>query len=157
MTWLGRTGGGPISKPAVGTLDVTIQVVMRAALGFVLLLTFTTSPAAVMCLQMDHTMPMAMNSAAAGTAGETSGATQALTATSRHSPSERACCLEQTGLPQATAPHHRPFPDPASAAPVHAGPQASEGAFAPPGWFDPALKRLQHLAPSLAALSISRT
>lgn len=138
-------------------LRVTARAVMRAVLGFSLLVAFTTSAAAVMCLQMDKTGSMAMTSAAPGPVGQSSDTALSVMASSTDSPSGRACCFEQEGTPQAVAPPHRPFPDPASDVFSQAELQPVDSGDAPPGWLDPAVKRPGHLAPSLTALSISRT
>ncbi|MBD1540404.1 hypothetical protein [Pseudarthrobacter oxydans] len=138
-------------------LSVTARAVMRAVLGFSLLVAFTTSAAAVMCLQMDQTGSMAMTSAAPALAGQASDTASPVMADSVHSPPERACCFEQDGTPQAIAPPYRSSPDPASDVFSQTELQRVDSGGAPPGWFDPALKRPGHLAPSLTALSISRT
>jgi hypothetical protein len=137
--------------------SVTAQTVMRALLGLSLLVAFTTPATAVMCLQMDQMGPMAMISAAPAPAGEASDAASPVMVGSGHSPPERACCFEQEGTPQAVAPTYRSFPDPASDVFSQTELQPIASGEAPPGWFDPALKRPGHLAPSLTALSISRT
>jgi hypothetical protein len=130
---------------------------MRAVLGFSLLVAFTTSAAAVMCLQMDQTGSMAMTSTAQAPvkpAGETA---MPVVDHSVHLPPEHACCLEQERIPQAIAPPYRPLPYPASGAFSPMELQSIDSGDAPLGWFDPALKKFGHLAPSLTALSISRT
>jgi hypothetical protein len=138
-------------------LRVTAGAVMRAVLGFSLLVTFTTSAAALMCLQMDETGSMVMTSAAPGAVGQSSDTALSVMASSTDSPSGRACCNEQEGKPQAIAPPYRSFPDSASDVFSQAELEPIDSGDAPPDWLDPALKRPGHLAPSLTALSISRT
>lgn len=138
-------------------LSVTVRAVMRVVLGFSLLVAFTTSAAAVMCLQLDETGSMVMTSAASGAVGQSSDTALSVMASSTDSPSGRACCNEQEGTPQATAPPYRPFPDPASDVFSQKELQPVDSGGARPGWFDPALTKPDHLAPSLTALSISRT
>jgi hypothetical protein len=137
--------------------SVTVRAVMRAVLGFSLLVAFTTSAAAVMCLQMDHTGSMAMTSTAHAPVKPTGDTAMPLVDHPVHLSPEHACCFEQERIPQAIAPPYRPFPDPASGAFPQIELQSTGSGDAPPGWSDPALKEFSHLAPSLTALSISRT
>lgn len=76
--------------------------------------TFTTSAAAVMCLQTDQMRSMAMTSAAPASAGHASDTASPVMADSLHSRPERACCFEQEDRPQAIAQPYRSYPDPAS-------------------------------------------
>jgi len=138
-------------------LSVTVRAVIRAVLGFSLLVAFTTSAAALMCLQMDQTGSMVMTSAAPDPVKQASDTAMPVMAHSMHSRPEHACCFEQERTPQAIAPPHRPFPGSAADAFSHAELQSIDSGDTLPVWFDPALKKPGHLAPSLTALSISRT
>ena len=141
----------------MGTLSVTVGAVMRGVLGFSLLVAFTTSAAAVMCLQMDQTGSMVMTTAAPDPVRQASDPAMPVIAHSVHSPHEHAYCFEQERTPRAIAPPHRAFPDPASGVFSQTELQTIDSGATLPGWFDPALKKPGHLAPSLTALSISRT
>lgn len=141
-------------------MSVTIKAVVRAVLGLSLLVAFTTSAAAALCLQMDHREGSALaashfvliESEPANRAGTTVAADDSSGLAPRH-----ACCYQQESTPKAIAPAQRtyPEPDPATAGQPEL-PPASNG-YVPPGRFDSALEKRGHLTPSLTALSISRT
>ncbi|WP_104443548.1 hypothetical protein [Arthrobacter sp. B3] len=133
---------------------------MRVVLGLSLLVAFTASAAAALCLQMDHPRAVAVtvSHAVPVTAGNTNPA-EAIAAVDdpAGSPSRHACCYRQESTPEAITPAQRTYPEPASAASVQAKLAPPANGYLPPGWFDPALEKRDHLTPSLTALSISRT
>lgn len=73
-------------------------------------------------------------------------------ASSRH-----ACCERRPGAPKVIAPSYRFVPDAPEAPPSQAEDAAFHGVYKPKGWFDPVREKPDLLAPSLKALSISRT
>lgn len=133
---------------------------MRALLSLSLLVAFTTSAAAALCLQMHHHPGAeAVTSHAVPVAtGHTNpaGATAAVDDPAG-SPPRHACCDQQQSTPKAISPAQRTYPEPASAASAQAELPPTSNGYVPPGRFDPALEKRDHLTPSLTALSISRT
>lgn len=132
----------------------------RVTLVFSLLVAFTTSAAAALCLQMEHTSGAMTGSAVAmGPTVPTSNTEAAvLAAVPKGSPSTQACCHQQVSTPAAVAPPQRAVPaEPADVLPLAVVQLSAENGHAPPGLFDPALEKLDHLTPSLTELSISRT
>lgn len=129
-------------------------------LVFSLLVAFTTSAAAALCLQMEHTSgAMTGNPVAMGPTVPTSTTEAAvLAAVPKGSSSAQACCHQRVGTPDAVAPPQRAVPaEPADVLPPAVVQLGAENGHLPPGLFDPALKKLDHLTPSLTELSISRT
>lgn len=128
-------------------------------LGFSVLVSFTTTAAAALCLQMEHHDPGAMQ------AGIISGAPSvhssphysagALGAES--SPTTESCCQFETSDTAAVTAHQRALPpEPLTEVPSGMLPSPAI-AGGQPALSDPALERRDHLAPSLTALSVSRT
>lgn len=128
-------------------------------LAFSLLVAFSTSAAAALCLQMSHgpgeTMSVVVD--AAPVAEDAKASPVEVSANTVRSPSTVPCCQQRADASEATAPAHRAvlgdnpanFSAPASQLPV--------AALMPPARPDPTLEKLDHLTPSLTALSISRT
>ena len=132
---------------------------MQVMLAFSLLIAFSTSAAAALCLQMSHgpdgTMNMTAGAAPVAADAEVT-ALQAAGGTAK-SPATVPCCQQRADTPKATTAAHRAVLDENPA--VLAGPdgRSSFSAFSPPPRPDAALEKLDHLTPSLTALSISRT
>ncbi|WP_299165550.1 hypothetical protein [uncultured Arthrobacter sp.] len=123
-------------------------MMVQAVLTFSLLVAFTTSAAAALCLQMDHGAAAAgMSSVSADLSAPTG------------SPLTKACCYQQSGTPDAVTATQRALPIEQSAAlsTLKAPLRAFDAGQPPPGMFVPALEKRDHLTPSLTALSISRT
>lgn len=127
-----------------------MRTAVQAALVFSLLVGFSTSASAALCLQMDHQSP--------GT-----GATGPLAAAALHPLKEPAsakgCCHQQSTTPTAVLELQRRVgleQNPALSTPA-VGSVAKDSGELPPGIFDPALEKRSDLTPSLVALSISRT
>ncbi|CCQ47530.1 hypothetical protein ARTSIC4J27_3519 [Pseudarthrobacter siccitolerans] len=137
-----------------------MQAVVRAVLSLSLLVAFTTSAAAALCLQMDHHRTVAMGvSQAVPIAAKHTNPAGAIAAVDdpAGSPSRHACCWQQKSTPEAITPAQRTYPKPASAASAQAKLAPPLNGYVPLGWLDPALEKRDHLTPSLTALSISRT
>ncbi|MFJ6280556.1 hypothetical protein [Arthrobacter subterraneus] len=130
------------AAPVVGTI-------LRAVLCFSLLVAFTTSAAAALCLQMEHHGAPAVNDAPVAVDMPVPAG----------SPSAKACCYQQSDSPNAVVVQQRALPaEPAAFLPaVEALLTAPDDGEPPPGAFTPALEKRDHLTPSLTALSISRT
>lgn len=128
-------------------------------LAFSLLVAFSTSAAAALCLQMSHgpggTMGMAVSTSPVAVVGEASPVEAA--DGSVVSPATVPCCQQRADTSEATPPAHRAVlgDNPANfSVPVSQLPFA---ALMPPAQPDPTLEKLEHFTPSLTALSISRT
>ncbi|WP_299169848.1 hypothetical protein [uncultured Arthrobacter sp.] len=141
-------------------MSITAQAVMRLVLCVSLLVAFTTSAAAALCLQMEQHTPgvmtgsgMAMDSSAPGSGSEG----MFMSAGPEGSSSTHACCHQQASTPDPVTPPQRAVPTEPTAVFSLAVMQLPAEHGQPPGLFDPALEKRDHLAPSLAALSISRT
>ncbi|WP_139186320.1 hypothetical protein [Arthrobacter subterraneus] len=134
---------------------------MRIVLSFSLLIAFTTSAAAALCLQMEQhgPMPMSDRAVAMEPSGQLGDAmATSMTAGPEGSPSAQACCHQQVNTTEATTAPQRALPAEQAvvlAAQVELFP--ADSGNLPPGFFDPALEKPDHLTPSLTALSISRT
>lgn len=134
---------------------------MRIVLSFSLLLAFTTSAAAALCLQMEQHNSTSMTSpmVAMNSPGPTSDAiAMSMTAGPKGSPSAQACCHQQVNTTEGITAPQRALPAEqavALAAQVELFP--ADSGYRPPGFFDPVLEKRDHLTPSLTALSISRT
>lgn len=133
---------------------------MRALLSLSLLVAFTTSAAAALCPQVDHSGAGAVIAShavpVAARHTNPAGATAAMDDPAG-SPSRHACCDQQWSTPKAVTTAQRTYPEPGSAASAQAELPPLVNVYVPPGWFDPALEKRDHLTPSLTALSISRT
>jgi hypothetical protein len=133
--------------------------VVRALLSLSLLVAFTTSAAAALCLQMHHPGAEIVTSHVAPVAaGHTNpaGATAAVDDPAGSGP-RHACCDQQESGPNAVTTAQRRYPEPESAASAQTELPPARNGYVPPGRFDPALEKRDHLTPSLTALSISRT
>jgi len=136
--------------------------VVRVLLGFSLLVSFTTSAAAALCLQMEHRDSAGMMAAMVGmdSPGQTTTNSDDMTPASgaQESSSVHACCHQQVSTAPATVASQRALPDgQTDALPAGAAPTRTDDGRLPPWLFDPALEKRDHLKPSLTALSISRT
>lgn len=69
----------------------------------------------------------------------------------------RKCCEDLPVAEPATVPAHRQLPEAMPAVSPLSYDAAALPGHAPPGWFDPAPEKPDHLTPSLTALSVSRT
>lgn len=141
--------GSAIPRPAFLSAATVVRMVVQAVLTFSLLVAFTTSAASALCLQMEH-------HDSSGIAGESVAVSGQMAPPS--SPSAKTCCYQQAGTPNATIERQRALPSEHSAAvPVPSDLSLLADRYVPPGLFDPALEKRDHLAPSLIFLSISRT
>ncbi|MFJ5958196.1 MULTISPECIES: hypothetical protein [Paenarthrobacter] len=125
-----------------------------------LLLVFSFSLCAALCLLMKHPNAMGISSHQMVTAEVhelTASAATAVTAASDLPESQRACCSDQHGTQMMVAQTLRLLPEKVAAASTLIETGEYRPDYVPPGWFDPALERLDHLRPSLTVLSISRT
>ncbi len=127
-------------------------------LAFSLLVAFSTSAAAALCLQMSHgpggTMGMV---ASAPVAADAEASPVEIAANTVRSPATVPCCQQRADASEATPPARRAVlgDNPANfSVPVSQLPFA---ALIPPAQPDPTLEKLEHFTPSLTALSISRT
>lgn len=136
-----------MSKAQAGAAPV-VRTIVRVALCFSLLVAFTTSAAAALCLQMEHGTPAANDAPVAMDMPVPAG-----------SPSAKACCYQQSDSPNAVVVQQRALPaEPAAFLPaVEELLTAHDAGEPPPRTFTPALEKRDHLTPSLTALSISRT
>ncbi|NOJ60919.1 hypothetical protein [Arthrobacter sp. 260] len=153
--------GGPITVSARGRTGITVQTVMRLVLSFSLLIAFTSSGAAALCLQMEQHNPSPMAHLAVGMdlLGQGSEAnTPVMTVAPSHSPSAQTCCHQQVSTAERVTAPQRALPaEQGVALPVWLELLPADHRYMPPGFFDPALEKRDHLRPSLTALSISRT
>lgn len=148
-------------------MTTTMRMVVQFVLCFSLVVAFTTSAAAALCLQMEHRGPammagstMAMDSPGPVTsAGEVTGAAEMDGALGpKGSLSASACCHQQVSTPQAVTASQRALPAEQTASlPVRVERFFADTGCPPPGLFDPALEKRDHLTPSMTVLSISRT
>lgn len=125
-----------------------------------LLLIFSFSLCAALCLLMKHPNAMEMSSHKMVTVEAhqlTVSAATAVTVPSDLPDSQRACCSDQHGTQMMVAQTLRLLPEKVAAASTQIEAGEYRPNYVPPGWFDPALERLDHLTPSLTVLSISRT
>lgn len=150
--WCTHSGreGSAIPRLARAESAAVLRTVGQVLVAFSLLVAFTTSAAAALCLQMDHGQSSA---AMAGTS-----LSMEMPGQDDH-PSAKACCYQQPATPAAVNESQRglpleesaglPAPDPLSVllGDVHT----------PPGVSDGTLEKRDHLRPSLTVLSISRT
>lgn len=136
-------------KAQAGAAPV-VRTILRAVLCLSLLVAFTTSAAAALCLQMEHHGAPAANHAPVAAMDMPVPA---------GSPSAKACCYQQSDSPNAVVVQQRALPaEPAAFLPaVEELLTASDDGEPPPGAFTSALEKRDHLTPSLTALSISRT
>lgn len=137
-----------MTKAQAGAVPV-VRTILRAVLCLSLLVAFTTSAAAALCLQMEHHgMPGTNDAPVAVEMPVPAG-----------SPSAQACCYQQADSPDAVVAQQRALPgEPAAFLPaVETLLTAHDDGAPPPGAFTPALEKRDHLTPSLTALSISRT
>lgn len=134
----------------------------------VLLLVFSFSLCAALCMLMEHPKAMGMSSSQTITAvveahqlttsaQDTASTAKAVTAPSDLPEPQRACCSDQHGTEAVIAQPLRLLPENVAAASTPIEAREPQPSHVPPGWFDPALERLDHLRPSLTVLSISRT
>lgn len=137
-----------MSKAQAGAAPV-VRTIVRVAICFSLLVAFTTSAAAALCLQMEHHGTPAANDAPVAMDMPVPAG----------SPSAKACCYQQSDSPNAVVVQQRALPaEPAAFLPaVEELLTASDDGEPPPGAFTSALEKRDHLTPSLTALSISRT
>lgn len=153
--------GGPITVSARGRTGITVQTVMRLVLSFSLLVAFTSSGAAALCLQMEQHKSPAMTDHAVGMglpgqAIDTDA--PVMTVTPMHSPSAQTCCQQQVSATERVTAPQRALPtEHGVALPAQLELLPADYGYLPPGLFDPALEKRDHLRPSLTALSISRT
>lgn len=146
--------------PVQGSTGITVQTVMRFLLSLSLLVAFTTSAAAALCLQMEQHDPASMTEPTSAMAlrGHIDDTMMIMVSGPKGSPSAHACCHQQADTPEAVTPPQRAVPaEPNGALSVSAGRLPIDHVSVPPGLFDPALEKRDHLAPSLTELSISRT
>jgi hypothetical protein len=134
-----------------------VYAVVRALLGLALLITLAMPFATALCMAMEHPgmtgASVPVTSEPAIQVGDpASTMAHPVVASSRH-----ACCERQSGAPKVVTPSHRFVPDAPEALPAPAVDVAVYSGGKPPGWFDPAREKPDHLAPSLTALSVSRT
>jgi hypothetical protein len=123
-----------------------------------LLLVFSFSLCAALCLLMKHAMGMSSHQTITAEAHQlTASAGAAVTAPSDLPESQRACCSHQHSTEMVAAQTLRLQPEKVAATSAHIEARQYQPDHVPPGWFDPALERLDHLTPSLTVLSISRT
>lgn len=133
---------------------------MRLVLSFSLLVAFTTSAAAALCLQMEHTPGAMAGSAVLMDSTDPISNTEAagVAAVLKGPPSAHACCHQEVSTPDAMTSPQRAVPaEPTGVLPAAVVQLPADNGHPPPGLFDPALEKLDHLTPSLTALSISRT
>lgn len=134
---------------------------MGIVLSFSLFLAFTTSAAAALCLQMEHRGPTSMGDRVVvmEPSAQFSDTTMTgMTTGPKGSPSAQACCHQRVGTIEGITASQRALPAEqavALASQVELFP--ADSGYLPPGFFDPALEKHDHLTPSLTALSISRT
>ena len=161
-----------MTAPAAARHPVSWTTVVRLLLAFSLLLAFTTSGVALMCLQAQHgavsmagpaeraEVPVStggtISTANVGTAATADVSTMTTADESSGGTPRRACCNPENTPPSATASHRRALP-PEEAATAAAAVLPAGQAPSPPVLPDPAPEQRDHLAPSLTALSISRT
>ena len=138
-----------------------MRMVVRLLLGFSLLVSFTTSAAAGLCLQMEHRDSVGMPAVMAPTdpLGQMANPDVVTHAPGiQESPSSQACCHQQVSTPQAVTATLRALPaEPTDVLLPAVAPIWADDGDLPPGLFDPALQKRDHLRPSLTVLSISRT
>ena len=153
--------GGPITVSALGRTGITVQTVVRLVLSFSLLVAFTSSGTAALCLPMEQHKSPAMADHAVGMdlPGQASGASTTVRAvTPTHSPSAQTCCHQQVSATERVTAPQRALPaEQGVAFPARLELLPADHRYMPPGLFDPTLERRDHLRPSLTALSISRT
>lgn len=153
--------GGLITVSARGRTGITVQTVMRLVLSFSLLVAFTSSGAAALCLQMEQRGPSPMADHVVGMDShrQTGGAhTPVTTATPMHSPAAQTCCHQQVSATERVTAPKRALPaEQGVAFPTRLEMLPADHGYLPLGLFDPALEKRDHLRPSLTALSISRT
>lgn len=121
---------------------------VQALLTISLLVSFTTSASAALCLQMKHGQASSNNAGMSAAMDMTSDGT-----------SMKACCLQQASTPEATIErlHALPIEQGAESSVPESASLVPDDRWVPPGVFDPVLEKRDHLRPSLAELSISRT
>lgn len=134
-----------------------MSAVVRAVLGLALLITLAMPFATALCMAMEHPgmtgASVPVTSERAIQVGDPASAmAHPVVASSRH-----ACCERQSGAPKIVTPSHRFVPDAPEALPTPAAEVTAYGGRKLPGWFDLAREKPDRLAPSLTALSISRT
>lgn len=132
---------------------------MQVMLAFSLLVAFSTSAAAALCLQMAHGPggAMSMAAGAAPLAADAGATAMEPAAGTVKSPASVPCCQQRADTPEATTSALRAVLDENPAVLPAPDGESSFSAFSPAPRPDPALEKRDHLAPSLIALSISRT
>lgn len=141
-------------------MGITARTVVRLVLCFSLLVAFTTSASAALCLQMEHTPGAMTGSAVAMVPPDRASGAGAVSVSSgsKGSPSAHACCYQQSGTPDAVVPPQRAVPDASTdGLPAAVVQLPAKSGYLPPGLLSPALEKRDHLTPSLTVLSISRT